>query len=39
VVVLKAYDPALYDILADVYAGHHIPADIYYSRNLKAAPR
>jgi len=32
---LKAYDPSLYAILAKVYAGHHIPADIYYSRNLK----
>lgn len=33
----KAYDPALYAILDRVYAGHHIPADIYYSRNLKPA--
>lgn len=32
---LKAYDPALYALLDKVYAGHHIPADIYYSRNLK----
>jgi hypothetical protein len=31
----KAYDPALYAILDRVYAGHHIPADIYYSRNLR----
>ena len=32
---LKAYDPALYGILDRVYWGHHIPADIYYGRNLK----
>lgn len=31
----KAYDPKLYGILERVYAGHHIPADIYYGRNLK----
>lgn len=33
----KAYDPTLYAILDRVYAGHHIPGDIYYSRNLKPA--
>ena len=33
----KAYDPVLYAILDRVYAGHHIPADIYYARNLKPA--
>lgn len=31
---LKAYDPVLYDILAQVYAGHHIPADVYYGKNI-----
>ncbi len=31
---LKAYDPALYAILDKVYIGHHIPADVYYGRNL-----
>ena len=31
----KSYDPALYAIFERVYAGHHIPGDIYYSRNLK----
>ncbi len=31
---LKAYDPALYTILSKVYIGHHIPADVYYGRNL-----
>jgi len=31
---LKAYDPTLYDLLAQVYPSHHIPADIYYSRNI-----
>jgi hypothetical protein len=34
---LKAYDPALYSILERVYAGHHIPADIYYGKNLRPA--
>ncbi len=34
---LKAYDPALYGILERVYAGHHIPADVYYGRNLRPA--
>ena len=32
---LKAYDPTLYAILEKVYAGHHIPADVYYGKNLK----
>jgi hypothetical protein len=32
---LKAYDPALYAILDRVYAGHHIPADVYYGKNLR----
>lgn len=31
---LKAYDPTLYHILERVYLGHHIPADVYYARNL-----
>lgn len=31
---LKAYDPTLYHILSQVYAGHHIPADIYYGKNI-----
>ena len=34
---LKAYDPTLYSILDKVYAGHHIPADVYYGKNLKPA--
>jgi hypothetical protein len=34
---LQAYDPRLYAILDRVYAGHHIPADVYYSRNLRPA--
>jgi len=33
---LKAYDSALYNILDRVYQGHHIPADVYYSRNVRA---
>jgi hypothetical protein len=32
---LKAYDPRLYAILEKVYGGHHIPADIYYGRNIQ----
>jgi hypothetical protein len=36
---LKAYDARLYAILEKVYPGHHIPADIYYGRNIKPAPR
>jgi len=36
---LKAYDPALYALLDKVYAGHHIPADVYYGRNLRPARR
>ena len=31
---LKAYDPALYAILEKVYHDHHIPADVYYGKNL-----
>ena len=31
---LKAYDPRLYAIFEKVYAGHHIPADVYYARNI-----
>lgn len=27
---LMEYDPTLYNILKQVYAGHHIPADVYY---------
>ena len=36
---LKAYDPTLYDILSRVYAGHHIPGDVYYGRNLHPIKR
>jgi hypothetical protein len=36
---LNAYDPALYAILEKVYAGHHIPADVYYGRNLRSPSR
>jgi hypothetical protein len=36
---LKAYDPRLYAILDKVYLGHHIPADIYYSRNIPPTRR
>ncbi|MFD3002968.1 hypothetical protein ACFS7Z_21565 [Pontibacter toksunensis] len=36
---LKTYDPTLYSILERVYPGHHIPADVYYGRNVKPARR
>lgn len=36
---LKAYDPMLYSILERVYPGHHIPADVYYGRNVRPARR
>jgi hypothetical protein len=36
---LKAYDPALVALLARVYAGHHIPADVFYSRNISPRRR
>jgi hypothetical protein len=36
---LKAYDPRLYGILDKVYPGHHIPADVYYGRNIKPPSR
>jgi hypothetical protein len=32
---LKVYDPTLYDLLDQVYFGHHIPADIYHGRNIR----
>ena len=35
---LQAYDPTLYAILDKVYPGHHIPADVYYGRNLRPHP-
>jgi len=31
---LKSYDPALYSLLDEVYPGHHIPADVYYGKNI-----
>lgn len=33
---LKSYDPQLYAILEKVYAGHHIPADVYHAQNLNS---
>jgi len=36
---LRAYDPALYDVLGRVYADHHIPMDVYYSKNIKPVRR
>lgn len=36
---LKAYDPQLYAIFEKVYAGHHIPGDVYYGRNIVKARR
>ena len=36
---LKAYDPRLYAILDRVYLDHHVPADVYYSKNVRPARR
>lgn len=36
---LRTYDPTLFSILERVYPGHHIPADVYYSRNVRPARR
>jgi hypothetical protein len=36
---LKAYDPRVYALLERVFPGNHIPADIYYARNLRPARR
>jgi hypothetical protein len=36
---LKAYDPTLFGILEKIYAGHHIPADVYHGKNLRPATR
>ena len=32
---LRAYDPVLFDLLGRVYTGHHIPADVYYGRDVR----
>jgi len=34
---LQSYDPKLYELLNQVYFGHHNPADVYYSRNIRPA--
>lgn len=31
---LLAYDPKLYELLGRVFRDHHIPADIYYGKNI-----
>lgn len=36
---LKAYDPDLYALLDEVYWGHHIPADVYYGKNVRPMRR
>jgi hypothetical protein len=36
---LEAYDPVLFGILEKVYAGHHIPADVYHAKNVRPARR
>jgi len=33
---LKAYDPRLFAIFEKVYAGHHIPLDVYHGKNIHA---
>jgi hypothetical protein len=34
---LAGYDPVLYELLEQVYAGHHNPADVYYGLNARPA--
>jgi hypothetical protein len=36
---LKNYDPVLFSLLDQVYAGHHNPADVYYGLNVRPARR
>lgn len=36
---LRSYDPDLFNLLAQVYAGHHIPMDVYHGRNLNSPAR
>jgi hypothetical protein len=36
---LKAYDPKLFELLGQVYLGHHIPADIYHGKNIRPGGR
>lgn len=36
---LKEYDPTLYGLLAEVYADHHIPMDVYYAKGLRPGSR
>jgi hypothetical protein len=36
---LKAYDPKLFELLGQVYMGHHIPADIYHGKNIRPSRR
>ncbi|MFZ6024608.1 MAG: glycoside hydrolase [Bacteroidota bacterium] len=36
---LKAYDPDLYALLDEVYWGNHIPADVYYGKNVRPMRR
>ena len=36
---LKTYDPRLYAIFEKVYAGHHIPADVYHGKNISPGRR
>jgi len=32
---LKDYDPALFELLSQVYPDHHIPMDVYHGTNLR----
>jgi hypothetical protein len=36
---LRAYDPTLFALLAQVYPDHHIPMDVYHGKNIRPAPR
>lgn len=35
---LMRYDPKLYELLARVYPDHHIPADVFYGRQIPKGP-
>lgn len=36
---LKEYDPKLYNLLAEVYADHKIPMDVYHAKGLRPGRR
>jgi hypothetical protein len=36
---LQRYDPKLYELLSRVFPDHHIPMDVYYSKNIRPRRR